>query len=265
MAATGDRIAGARTIPRCIAAWRRWRCPIAREQIATLLTLLPYAAGDAFRIVELACGEGLLAAALLTAFPHARYLGLDGSDSMRAATASRSPHSATGGNRCIRPRAADWLAHADGAGVVVSSLAVHHLPDAGKRALYRALCPRLAGDGALLLADLVAPARAEMSDVFAGGWDRAVDEQARQMPDGAARVAAFHAARWNHYRHPDPMDQPSRLADLWLSEAGFAVADCFWLRAGHAIYGGYRRGDGSIPHNRFATAMEMAEAVLGRY
>ena len=115
------------------------------QQIATLLTLLPYAAGDAVRIVELACGEGLLAAALLTAFPHARYLGLDGS--------KFPPPRPLASTSCT----ADWLAHADGAGVVASSLAVHHLPDAGKRALYHAPCPRLADHGALLLAGLVAP------------------------------------------------------------------------------------------------------------
>jgi tRNA (cmo5U34)-methyltransferase len=241
--------------------------PDRAEQIATLLTLVPYATDAVFRIVELASGEGLLASALLTAFPHARYLGLDGSDSMRAATASRV---ATFGDRAATAgfdlAATEWLPLVDGAGVVVSSLAVHHLPDAGKRALYHALCPRLAADGALLLADLVAPARAEVADVFAGGWDRTVEQQARHLPDGAARIAAFAAARWNHYRHPDPVDQPARLASQlqWLAEAGFAVTDCFWLRAGHAIYGGYRHGDAPMPRDRFAQAMEIAEISLAK-
>ncbi len=205
--------------------------------------LVPYAADAVFRIVELACGEGLLAAALLTAFPHARYLGLDGSDSMRAATASRV---ATFGDRATTAgfdlAATDWLPLADGAGVIVSSLAVHHLPDAGKRALYHALCPRLADDGALLLADLVAPARAEVADVFAGGWDKAVEEQARHLPDGAARIAAFGRRDGTIIAIPIRSISPPGCRQLqWLAEAGFAVADCFWLRGGHAIYGGYRR------------------------
>jgi hypothetical protein len=25
----------------------------------------------------------------------------------------------------------------------------------------------------------------------------------------------------------------------WLEEAGFRAMDCFWMRAGHAVYGGY--------------------------
>ena len=79
------------------------------------------------------------------------------------------------------------------------------------------------------------------------------------------RSAAFHAAQWNYYRHPDPVDQPSRLADqlAWLSEAGFALVDCFWLRAGHAIYGGYRRTSARSSGNRFWRAIEIAESSLG--
>ena len=228
--------------------------------------MVPYATNDTFRIVELASGEGLLATALLTAFPHAQYTGLDGSDSMRAATTHRLAAFANRGTIAAFDLAStDWHPHADGAGLIVSSLAVHHLPDAGKRMLFHALCPRLATDGALLLADLVAPARAEVADVFAGSWDIAVEHQARHLPDGTAHVAAFHAARWNHYRDPHPVDQPSSLADQlrWLSEAGFPVADCFWLRAGHAIHGGFRQASAPIPGNRFAQALEIAEFSLG--
>lgn len=240
--------------------------PDRAEQIATLLTLVPYAANAAFRIVELACGEGLLAKALLTAFPQARYLGLDGSDSMRSNTASRLRQFGTRVE--IAPfdlAATDWLARTDGAGLVISSLAVHHLTDSGKRALYAALCPRLAADGALLLADLVAPARGEVADVFAGAWDKTVDETAARLKHGMAHAAAFRNARWNHYRYPDPIDQPSSLSDQlrWLADAGFAVVDCFWLRAGHAIYGGYRQAGMHVARDRFARSLAIAESSLG--
>jgi len=35
---------------------------------------------------------------------------------------------------------------------------------------------------------------------------------------------------------------PYRVFDQlkWLEEAGFSAVDCFWMRAGHAIYGGYK-------------------------
>ncbi len=118
--------------------------PNRAEQIATLLTLVPYATNDTFRIVELASGEGLLATALLTAFPHAQYTGLDGSDSMRAATKQRLAAFADRATIAAFDLAStDWYPHAEGAGLIISSLAVHHLPEAGKRTLFHALCQRL--------------------------------------------------------------------------------------------------------------------------
>ena len=35
-------------------------------------------------------------------------------------------------------------------------------------------------------------------------------------------------------------DIPNDIQLRWLEEAGFSSVDCFWMRAGHAVYGGYR-------------------------
>jgi SAM-dependent methyltransferase len=53
----------------------------------------------------------------------------------------------------------------------------------------------------------------------------------------------FVESQWNIYHHPDPMDKPSPLsAQLkWLEQAGFAKVDVFWLQAGHAVFGGWKR------------------------
>lgn len=213
------------------------------EQIAALVGLTPFAATDEFAIVELACGEGLLGEALLAAYPRARYLGLDGSDSMRRETATRL---ARFGERASVAEfdlaLPEWLPRANGAGLVVSSLCVHHLDGAGKRALFAAMFERLAPGGALLLADLVEPARPEARAWFADSWDRSVTEQSVTRIGNDALRDRFEAAHWNYYRYPDPLDRPSRLFDqlLWLREAGFTGVDCFWMCAGHAVYGGYK-------------------------
>ena len=227
--------------------------PRRAEQIAALTTLVPFAPGADFAIVELACGEGLLATALLERFSHARYLGFDGSDSMRALTAERLARfggRARGTKVRIAPfdlAVADWRDEARGAGLVVSSLCVHHLDGAGKRALFADLYARLVPGGALLLADLVAPARPEAAAWFADSWDRAAGAQAQALRDGAEMRRRFDAERWNWYRHPDPADRPSGLFEQlqWLAAAGFAAVDCFWMNAGHAVYGGYKSPDRS--------------------
>jgi hypothetical protein len=49
----------------------------------------------------------------------------------------------------------------------------------------------------------------------------------------------------------------------WLSEAGFASVDCYWLRAGHAVYGGCRSEtrNGGAPV-RFEKMLRVAESAL---
>jgi tRNA (cmo5U34)-methyltransferase len=222
------------------------------EQMAALLTLLPFGPGDAGRVVELACGEGRLTEALLDAFPAARVLALDGSADMRARAAERLRRfgeRADVADFALESEA--WWPRADDVDAVVSSLAVHHLDGAHKQRLFEAMAARLNSNGALLIADLVQPLRAEASELFAAGWDQSAERQSTTPPGSPRAFQEFQQTHWNIFRYPDPVDMPSPLFDqlLWLRQAGFESVDCFWLRAGHAVYGGYRgaRRAGSAP------------------
>ncbi len=54
----------------------------------------------------------------------------------------------------------------------------------------------------------------------------------------------FQKERWNFYADPDPdpVDRPSPLINQlqWLAEAGLIGVEVHWLKAGHAIFGGFR-------------------------
>ena len=217
--------------------------PAREEQMATLLSLLPFGREEAFRVVELASGEGMLSQAILGAFPAVTALALDGEESMRQATAARLQSYGERAQVATFDITDDgWYGLLDGADVVVSSLCVHHLDGVGKRGLFAAVHDRLSARGCLLLADLVLPQRVEVRALFAATWDRSAQERSLAQTGHAALFDLFVRERWNYYRYPDPFDQPSPLFDQlrWLNEAGFAVVDCFWMQAGHAIYGGYR-------------------------
>ena len=242
--------------------------PAREEQIAALLTLLPFGRHDAFRVIELGSGEGRLAWAILDCFPHASVVALDGSEAMRAQASARlAPF---GDRATVRPfelASEAWLDDVQGADVVVSSLCVHHLDDGAKRRMFAAVAQRLSTRGALLIADLIAPQRPEARELFAATWDRSAEAQSQAVTGGTEGFNRFVAARWNLYRYPDPVDQPSPLfAQLkWLEEAGFAVVDCFWLQAGHAIYGGYMNGQAHPEAGvTFMDALYSARATLSR-
>jgi tRNA (cmo5U34)-methyltransferase len=125
-----------------------------------------------------------------------------------------------------------WRTFAEKPDAVVSSLAIHHLDDAGKRALYADMFRQIAPGGALVVADLIAPASDAAREIAAMQWDLAIDAQHR---------AAFERERWNLYRYPDPAtDKPGKLLDqlTWLRDIGYEGVDAVYLRAGHAIFTG---------------------------
>jgi tRNA (cmo5U34)-methyltransferase len=125
---------------------------------------------------------------------------------------------------------------------VLASLVIHHLPGDGKRQLFRDLAATIQPDGVLLIADLVEPANGRVAEHFAKEWDTIVRQQSLDQLGNLSADTFFRDEHWNYYAYPDPFDQPSRLVGQldWLRAAGFSDVDCSWLRAGHAIFGGYR-------------------------
>lgn len=218
--------------------------PSRREHETMLAALVPAGQGEEFFAVDLACGAGRLSAALLERFPRCRVLSLDGSPRMleeARRNLARFGDRADFGQFDLFDRA--WLTRLPGpARCVVSSLAIHHLDGPAKRHLFRDLCERIEPGGALLILDLVEPVNRYAWSAYAEAWDAAVKEQAAAVPEGE-RVHEHFRQGWNHYATPDlEFDKPSGLYEQlrWLEEAGFRQVDCFWLRAGHALYGGYK-------------------------
>jgi tRNA (cmo5U34)-methyltransferase len=232
------------------------------EQLATIATLLPFGADEEFRVVELGSGEGFLSDTIARAFDRAQVCALDGSESMREATAARlAPHENRIEVASLALEESGWHEHLDGADAVVSSLVVHHLDGVGKQRLFEAVARRTSARAALLIADLVEPTTAQALELFAATWDESTLRQAQDI-EQEELFELFRSTEWNHYRFPHPMDRPSPLADQlrWLSDVGFAVVDCFGLEAGHAIYGGYKPGAGDqrIAYSRARLAAEAA-------
>ena len=78
--------------------------------------------------------------------------------------------------------------------------------------------------------------------VAARAWDEAVRQTAVARDGNEAAFDVFQSDQWNIYYYPDLMDKPSGLYEQlrWLEEAGFDAVDAYWLKAGHAIYGGWK-------------------------
>ncbi|NJM08795.1 class I SAM-dependent methyltransferase [Candidatus Gracilibacteria bacterium] len=225
----------------------RFFVPEREVQLATIAALMPTERGE-LHILELCCGEGLLAEALLDAHSAATLEALDGSPEMLAAARTRLERF---GSRFSAAQfdLADlrWRTRSPTPHAVVSSLAIHHLDGAQKQQLFADMYALLQPGGVCIIADLVAPADAAAQRVAADAWDAAVLRRALTFGNSLAPFAAFEREKWNYYRYPEtdpaPFDKPSSLLDqlLWLRAAGFASVDVYWMQAGHAIFGGRKK------------------------
>ena len=219
------------------------------EQTSTLLRLIPARQDETFALVELAAGGGELAEAILERFPNCNYLALDGSTVMLERLHERLGR--FGERVTVRQfdiAAHDWRAQLPTPlRCVLSSLCVHHLFGGEKRQLFHDMRKALESGGALLLADIIQPANQQIAELFAFQYDEIVREQSLATRGDLSGFELFNECQWNYFRYDyydtaDTIDHPSLLSEQlrWFTEVGFNTVDCYWMRAGHAVYGGYR-------------------------
>ncbi len=220
--------------------------PGRREQLQTLLSLVPAGEDAAFAAVEVCCGEGLLSEGLLRRFGRCRLLALDGSATMLETARRRlRPFGRRVDVRLFDLDRPEWLgALPNPLRCVLSSLALHHIHGDAKRALFRQLAEKMEPGGALLIADIVEPASDVARRSFAAAWDEIARQQSLTLTGSLQTYERAIAEGWNAHAEAEPVagETPSRLFEqlAWLDEAGFSAVDCFWMRAGLAVYGGYR-------------------------
>lgn len=223
--------------------------PYRHQQIQMLIDLIPAQRDEAIEVLELGAGAGLLAEAVLEAFPASRVTALDGSEAMRALMVHRLGK--YGDRIRIQPfdlASQEWREAIPRKSLraVLSSLCVHHVDAAGKRQLFYDMNQRLEPGGAFLLADIVYPPTPQVARLYADRFDEIVKRQSLEMRGNLDAYEQALVDRWNYYRYDyitgEGYDTPSPLHDQlrWFLERGYAWSDAFWLEAGFAIYGGFK-------------------------
>jgi tRNA (cmo5U34)-methyltransferase len=174
--------------------------------------------GEVGRVLDLGTGDGHMISLLRERWPDAAAIGLDLSPALVDAAQQRF-----GGAEEVRVEAHDLMQPLPSSlgqfDVVVSALAIHHLPDERKRGLFGEVFELLGPNGVFYDLDVVAAPTMEL---------HALSQSAFGF-DG---------------RQQDPSDQPARLEDQlsWLRDAGFRNVDCFWKWLELSLVGGTKRG-----------------------
>lgn len=188
--------------------------PHRTEGEATLLEFLPERVD---RVLDLGTGDGRLLALVRTARPGAAGLGLDLNEHMLATATERFAPDAD-----VEIRAHDLEDPLPDVGpfdAVVSSFAIHHVPDERKRALYAEVFGLLRPGGVFLNLEHVASVSPRLHDEFLGlvGVDPAKDDPSNLLAPVGDQLA-------------------------WLRDIGFTEVDCHWKWRELALLAGARPG-----------------------
>src|SRR3954465_15316284 len=202
---------------------RRRAIPLGEEQVAMLLRLAGRFAPQPARGADLGCGDGFLARAVLSEFPAAHALLLDHSEPMlrRAREAMRplaGRHEIRHGDLSgpLPPQLGDGPFD-----LIVSGYAIHHLPAARKRSLYREVFDLLRPGGLFVNVEHVASATPELEAVFDGAFIDHIVAVTGRDPTEVQR---------EYHGRPDKADnilEPVEAQVGWLREGGFEQADCY--------------------------------------
>jgi tRNA (cmo5U34)-methyltransferase len=192
----------------------------------TALDLLPFAPDARFEVLDLGAGTGLLSAMIAEMFPKAQLTLFDLTPEML--TIARQRLKPLG--KRVRFVTADFAAAAAAKSydAVVSALALHHLPDSGKRHLFADIFKYLTPGGVFINADQVA------------GETPAIDRRSREMWIKRARELKTAERDLNAALERMKQDLPATVGHqlAWMRESGFVDVACPYRNLIFAVISG---------------------------
>jgi tRNA (cmo5U34)-methyltransferase len=178
------------------------------------------------RVLDLGAGTGLMSAAVLARYPHAQLVLVDGAAEMlEQARANVRASSITTVVADLREELPAGPFDA-----VVSALAIHHLEDADKRALFARVHAALRPGGAFVNAEHVAGPTPWLEASYRRLWREACAAAGAREGEIAAAVGRMEMDR--------SCDVATQLG--WLDVAGFVDCDCFFKHLHFAVLAGWR-------------------------
>ncbi|MBN1103867.1 MAG: class I SAM-dependent methyltransferase, partial [Deltaproteobacteria bacterium] len=204
---------------------RRRVIPCFDDFYRTAVDMIPFDPEDAFTVLDLGAGTGLLSALILGRFPKAGITLLDFSEKMLEKARERF-QTKKGVRFCTLDYARSPLPRHFH--LVVSAMSIHHLTDADKRGLFQGIYEALLPEGHFIHAELVRGATDFSEAVHRRVWLGHLERT------GLTEEQVSVILERMTYDKTAPLE-----AQLtWLREAGFADVDCYFKYHNFAVYTG---------------------------
>jgi tRNA (cmo5U34)-methyltransferase len=219
--------------------------PLAAEQIDVMMRVISSGDGPITSFLDLGCGGGILAAAILSQFPGAFGVLLDFSPPMIEAARDRLEAHATGlqfvtadyADPAWTGQVAAWIPF----DAIVSGYSIHHQPDERKRSLYAELYEMLAPGGFFVNVEHVSSRSRWAESLWETYLIDSLHKAAMQNGDRKSR----EQVAGEFYARPDRGTNilaPVEAQCSWLQQIGFVDVDCYFKVFELAVFGGRRPG-----------------------
>jgi tRNA (cmo5U34)-methyltransferase len=205
---------------------RRKLVPCFDDLYRTALELIPFGSEDRIEVLDLGAGTGLLSVMIAEAFPKAHLTLFDLTPEML--TIARQRLKPLG--KRVKFVTADFAAAMPSKSydAVVSALAIHHLPDSGKRHLFSDIFKYLTFAGVFINADQVA------------GETASIDQRSRNLWIKRARELKVTERDLNGALDRMKQDLPATVGQnlAWMRESGFIEVACSYRNLIFAVLSG---------------------------
>lgn len=190
------------------------------------------------RVLDLGCGDGFFAEALLEFFPGVEVTLLDGSDDMIDASKKR-----LSGRPNIDYVKADFQTVICSGipkgpyNFIYSSYAIHHLHFKDKERLYGRIHDLLMPGGCFAHNDVIRPISNRVEDWYLSLWREWID----QFPD-KQKSAGMEVIPEKYRESPDDFPDSLEAHIELLKYTGFIDVDCYFKYGIFALFGGFKTG-----------------------
>jgi len=215
--------------------------PLAQEQIGVMLSILGSRPEPVANFLDLGCGDGILAAAILGKYPASRGILVDFSEPMLAqAREQLAGHADALQFMNLDYGDPDWVGAVQGPfDAVVSGYSIHHQPDARKRPIYAEIFGLLKPGGWFINIEHIAAASSLTVDLFN---EHIINARYQiEIRSGGARTRADIETEFMNRPDKDAnILLPVELQCDWLREIGYEEVDCYFRIYELAVFAGRR-------------------------
>ena len=215
--------------------------PMAQEQIGVMMSILRSRKQPVQTFLDLGCGDGILAAAILGEYPAAQGVLVDFSEPMLQG--AREQLETYAGQLAFMnldygdSASVDPMQHYGPFDAVVSGYSIHHQPDVRKRQVYQEIFSLLERGGWFVNIEHVSSSAQLNVDLFENHYVAA--RYALEGQDGGRRT--FEQIAEEYRNRPDRAANilaPVELQCDWLREIGYEEVDCYFRIYELAVFAG---------------------------